>query len=141
MTASALEARIRESFNRQTMMGTIGASLTVIEPGRVVIESPIPDGFRQQHGFAHGGLVFTLADNAGGYAAISALPPDHDVLTLELKINFLNPGGGRLIAEGRVVRAGRRAVVITSDVWAENGAGERRHVATAQGTMIPVTST
>ena len=45
--------------------------------------------------------------------------------------------GDRLVAEGRVVKAGRRIVVVAADVWAETAAG-RKHVAMLQGTMIPV---
>jgi len=32
-----LFARISESFDRQGLMGTLGATLRVVEPGRVVI--------------------------------------------------------------------------------------------------------
>ena len=45
--------------------------------------------------------------------------------------------GDRLVAEGRVLRAGRRIVVVAADVFAEGSSG-RRHVATMLGTMVPV---
>ena len=130
--------RIRESFERQSMMRSIGARLLRVEPGRVAVGGPVGDGFRQQQGFAHAGLVFALGDNAAGYAALSILPEGVEVMTVEMKINLLAPGAGRLVAEGRVIRPGRRLVVVAADVWAEDAAGERRHVAAMQGTMIPV---
>lgn len=132
------DTRIRESFARQSMMASIGATVASVEHGRVVIEAPVGAGFRQQQGFAHGGLVFTLADNAAGYAALSVLPAGGDVMTLELKINFLAPGAGRLVAEGRVLKPGRRVIVVAADVWAVDDAGARKLVAAVQGTMIPV---
>ena len=66
------------------------------------------------------------------------LGPGEEVLTTEMKINLLAPAKGvRLVAEGRVIRSGRRLLVVAAEVWAED-AGERRHVATMLGSMMPV---
>ena len=73
-----------------------------------------------------------------GYAALSVLPAGAEVVTVEMKINLLAPAvGDRLVAEGRVLRPGRRIVVVASDVFAEGPKG-RKHVATMLGTMVPV---
>jgi uncharacterized protein (TIGR00369 family) len=143
MTASTndadIAARIRDSFARQTMLASIGASILSVRPGHMALAAPVGAGFRQQQGFAHGGLIFTLGDCAAGYAALSVMPADVEVMTAELKINLLAPGRGRLVAEGRVLKAGRRLVVVAADVWAEDGEGAaRRHVAALQGTMVAV---
>lgn len=130
--------RVRESFARQSMMGAVGARVVSVRPGRVTLEAPVRPEFRQQQGFAHGGLIFTLGDCAAGYAALSVMPPDVEVMTAELKINLLAPGQGRLVAEGRVLKPGRRLVVVAADVWAEEEDRARRHVAALQGTMVPV---
>lgn len=135
---SAQMERIRASFCSQSLMTTIGAELETVETGRVVIGASVNDGFRQQQGFAHGALVMALGDTAAGYAALSVLPMDKEVMTAELKINFLAPGSGRLIAEGRVLKPGRRLVVVTADVWSQGPNGSRKQVAALQGTMIPV---
>ena len=134
----ATVARIRASFARQSMMATLGAELASVAFGRVTVTAPVLPGFRQQQGFAHGGLIFSLGDTAAGYAALSVLPGDVEVMTVELKINLLAPGAGRLIAEGRVLKPGRRLVVVAADVWAEAEGKARRQVAALQGTMIPV---
>ena len=61
---------------------------------------------------------------------------DEGVLTVELKINLLAPARGeRLIARGRVERAGRRLMVARADVYAVAGDSEA-HVATAMGTYM-----
>jgi acyl-coenzyme A thioesterase PaaI-like protein len=61
---------------------------------------------------------------------------DEGVLTVELKINLLAPARGeRLIARGRVERAGRRLTVARSDVYSVAG-GSETHVATAMGTLM-----
>ncbi|WP_413870799.1 PaaI family thioesterase [Albidovulum sp.] len=136
--AAAGAAKLRDSFARQNLMATFGAALSAIEPGRVVIEAPILDLVRQQHGFGHAGLSFALGDTAAGYAALTLMPPAAEVLTVEMKINLVAPAAGdRLIATGRVVKAGRRLTVVTAEVEAEAGGG-RRTVALLQGTMLPV---
>jgi len=136
--APARVAKIRDSFARQTLMATLDASLAEIGPGVCVIAAPIGPGSLQQHGYAHAGLTFSLADSAAGYAALSLMPEDAEVLSVELKINMLSPAkGDRLVATGRVVKAGRRVVVVQAEVWAEDGDEPPRQVALMQGTMIP----
>ena len=136
--APGLALRIRESFARQTMMATLGASLAQIGAGRVTITAPILPTVLQQQGAAHAGLAFSLGDSAAGYAALSLMPEGAEVMTVEMKINLMSPAlGERLVAEGRVIRPGRRIMVVAADVWAESG-GARKHVAMLQGTMIPV---
>lgn len=132
------EARIRDSFDRQTMMRTLGAELVSVAPGACVIAARILPGSLQQHGAAHAGLAFSIGDSAAGYAALTMMPGDTDVMTVEMKINLMSPAiGDRLVAEGRVIRSGRRITVVAADVWAETG-DMRKHVAMLQGTMIPV---
>ena len=133
-----VETRIRESFAAQSLMETLGARLEALAPGRCTITAPILPGARQQHDFGHAGLTFAIGDSAGGYAALTRIPPPGEVLTAEMKINLMAPAAGdRLVAEGRVVRAGRRLIVVTAEVFAETGR-DRRSVALLQGTMIPV---
>ncbi|MEO3431480.1 PaaI family thioesterase [Pelagibius sp. CAU 1746] len=109
--------RVRDSFDRQTIMGLIGARLTRVEPGEVEIELPFRDDLCQQHGFFHAGVTSTIADSAGGYAAFSLFPADASVLTVEFKINLLAPADGDLLrAVGRVVKPGRTLTVTEAEV-------------------------
>ncbi|WP_374633166.1 PaaI family thioesterase [Paracoccus sp. (in: a-proteobacteria)] len=133
-----IETRIRDSFARQTMMQTLGATLARVTPGQVIITAPILPSVLQQQGAGHAGLAFSIGDSAAGYSALSLMPADADVMTVEMKINLMSPAlGDRLVAEGRVIRPGRRIMVVAADVWAETGT-TRKHVAMLQGTMIPV---
>jgi uncharacterized protein (TIGR00369 family) len=132
------ENRIRDSFARQTMMQTLGAQIDGIAPGKVAITAPILPGSRQQQGFAHAALTFALGDTAAGYAALSVMPEGVEVLTAEIKINLLAPGRGELLrATGRVLKPGRRLVVVTAEVHAIDGGAETL-IAVLQGTMVPV---
>jgi uncharacterized protein (TIGR00369 family) len=130
--------RIARSFAAQTMMHTLGARLTGISHGEVRIEAPILPGLRQQQGFGHAGLTFALGDTAAGYAALTLMRPDQDVLTAEIKINLLAPARGEaLIATGRIVKPGRRLMVVTAEVHARQ-ADTLTLIAILQGTMVPV---
>ena len=133
---AATAARVRESFARQGAMATLGAELGDVAAGRVVICLPIEPRVSQQNGFVHAGVVVAALDSACGYAALTLMPDDAEVLTVELKVNLLAPAGGdRLVAEGQVVRAGRTLTVCRGDAYAEQGS-ERVHVATLLGTMV-----
>jgi uncharacterized protein (TIGR00369 family) len=133
-----MDTRIRSSFDKQTMMATLGASLDQVAQGQVVISAPILPGSRQQHGVAHAALTFALGDSAAGYSALSVMPEGYEVMTAEMKINLLAPGKGAFLrATGRVVKAGRRLVVVAADVHALEGDRETL-VAVLQGTMIPI---
>ena len=112
----SIEARIRDSFDKQTMMQTLGAALDSVTEGRVVITAPILPTSLQQQGAGHAGLAFSIGDSAAGYSALTMMPDGAELMTVEMKINLMAPAiGDRLVAEGRVVRAGRRIVVEVLD--------------------------
>ena len=129
-------AKVRESFAQQSLMSGFDARLDAIAPGKCSISAPIGPGVLQQRGFAHAGLTFALGDSAAGYAALSLMPEEAEVLTVEMKINLLAPAAGaRLLAHGTVVKSGRRLSVVRAEVLALSGE-EERVVALLQGTMI-----
>ena len=130
------ESRVRASFARQTVMATIGATLTKVLPGEVEIVLPFRSDLAQQDGYLHAGIVTTIVDSACGYAAFSLMSVDAAVLTVEYKVNFLAPAQGeRLIARGRVTKAGRTLTVGSGDVFAVRGDQEHM-VATMLATMM-----
>ncbi|MBW6507394.1 MAG: PaaI family thioesterase [Rhodobacteraceae bacterium] len=138
MTHPAL-TRISASFATQTMMHTLGARITALANGGCEITAPLLPEMGQQHGAGHAGVTFALGDTAAGYAALTLMEPGREVMTAEMKINLLAPAAGaQLIARGRVVKAGRRLVVVTAEVEAEAADGTRRLIAVLQGTMVPV---
>ena len=134
----AIEEKVRDSFAKQSMMTSIGTRLDSVGHGKVVISAPILEGFRQQQDLAHGGLVFSLSDTAAGYTALSVMPIDMEVVTVEVKINLMAPAEGRLVATGRVLKPGKCLVVVANDIYAENENGQHIQVAALQCTMIPV---
>lgn len=119
------DERVRASFALQNAMALIKATMPVVEHGCTEIHLPHWSGIDQQHGFIHGGVVGMIADSAAGYAAMTMVPPDASVLTVEYKMNLLAPAGGeRLVARGKVVRPGRTLIVTQAEVFSINGEKE-----------------
>ncbi len=135
------EARVRDSFERQSFMATIGAELVLVAPGEVEIRVPYRKDLCQQHGLFHGGLIGTIADNAAGYASFSLMPPENSVLTVEYKLNLMSPAqGDALISRAHVARAGRRITVCHADVFVVRD-GVEKLCATALGTFMALENT
>jgi uncharacterized protein (TIGR00369 family) len=130
--------RVHASFAKQRLMQTIGAGIDQVAPGRVTLRLPFRDDLTQQHGFLHAGTIAAVADSACGYAALSLMPADAAVLSIEFKVNMLAPAKGEaILARGEVIRAGRTVMVCRADVVSLN-AGEEKLVAAMQGTMMVV---
>ncbi|GGE79787.1 MULTISPECIES: PaaI family thioesterase [Pseudomonadota] len=133
---SDFDTRVRESFNRQKVMRTMGITIAELAPGRIVLEMAHDDALTQQHGFLHAGIVSTALDSACGYAGFSLMPPEAAVLTAEFKINLLNPADGerfRFVAE--VVKPGRTLTVCEARAYAMKGEDEKL-VATMTATLM-----
>ena len=111
------EARVRSSFERQGIMGHIGATLDDVAPGCCEIRLGYRPELSQQHGYFHGGIIGTIADSAAGYAGYSLMPAGSSVLTVEYKLNLMSPAEGEmLVARGHVIRPGRTLVITRADV-------------------------
>ncbi len=135
---TGFEARVRASFALQGAMRLFGAQMTRVEHGRVEIEFPASDAICQQHGFVHGGVIGAVLDSACGFAALTTMPPDTGVLTVEYKINFVSPAlGDRFLTSGSVRKAGRTITLAQGDAFALRD-GERKLVATMTATMMTI---
>ena len=108
---------VTSSFESQTMMRTLGARIHKVEKEKVNIEAPLLPSTLQQQVYAHVGLTFSVVDNSAVFSALTLLPEDQEVITAEIKINLLAPANGELLrTEGRVVKHGKRLVVVTSEI-------------------------
>jgi uncharacterized protein (TIGR00369 family) len=134
----AVEARIRRSFARQGYMTTIGAELVHVAAGEVDIVLPCSERLTQQDGYIHAGVVAGATDSACGYAALTTMEANAEVLTVEFKINLLAPAAGeQLVARGRVLRSGRTLTVCRGDAVTMSD-GEEKHVATLTATLMAI---
>ncbi|WP_394778409.1 PaaI family thioesterase [Undibacterium sp.] len=127
-----------DSFSKQGVMTAWGAQLTEMAPGSCEISIPMGPTVTQQHGYFHGGVIGTIADSAGGYAANTLLMPASECLTAEYKINIVAPGmGDKLVARGKVLKAGKTLVVSSTEVFAVDK-GEEKLCAIMQQTLFVI---
>jgi uncharacterized protein (TIGR00369 family) len=138
----ALWERVQASFVRQGLMAHWGARVLTVASGRVEIELPYSDRITQQQGGFHGGAIGALADISAGYAALTVAGPEFEVTTIEYKVNFLAAfKGGKLLARGEVVRAGRRVIVAGARVLHIDEQGVESDCALMQATFAPIPKT
>jgi uncharacterized protein (TIGR00369 family) len=112
----------------------LGIECTRIEPGYCRLELEfrpelIGDPMRKA---LHGGVISTLIDTCGGAAVWCKVEPMDAVSTVDLRVDFLRPGGQeRIVAEAHVVRVGNRVAVV--DMRAFHPSRPERTIATGKG--------
>ena len=106
-------------------MQHLGFMVTSIEPGYLEGELNLQQIHLQQNGFVHGGVTSTLADIVMGFSAFTLVAEGEGTVTSDLKIAYLRPGiGTKIIAKGRVIKAGNLLHYCESDIYCvhpENG--------------------
>ncbi len=130
-------SKISQSFEKQEFMKTLGAQLDLVEHGKVIISVRLKRSMMQQHGFGHAGVTFSIGDSAAGYAALTQMGENQEVLTSEMKIHLLSPADGKILkAVGSVLKTGKKLIVVKSDIYSIKDEKEKM-VATMLGTMVP----
>jgi uncharacterized protein (TIGR00369 family) len=135
MPPSLDQARV--ALAAQPFSRLLGAHINSFGPDRVELEVPVRPEHRQQHGYAHGGLLGYAADNALTFAAGAVAGPG--VLTAGYTINVLAPViGDRLLARASVTSSGQRLIVTRCELFEPRLDGDRL-CAIAQGTIARTT--
>ena len=130
-------SKISQSFEQQAFMKTLGARLDLVEHGKVIISVRLKRSMMQQHGFGHAGVTFSIGDSAAGYAALTQMGENQEVLTSEMKIHLLSPADGKVLkAVGSVLKTGKKLIVVKSDIYSIKDEKEKM-VAIMLGTMVP----
>lgn len=114
---SARLARAQEAFASVPYALLLGLELGEITADAVTIHLDIRDELRQNQGVVHGGAVASLIDTAAAFAVLTQIEINERVTTTDLTIHYLRPANsGRLSAEARIVRGGRRLFVLSVEV-------------------------
>jgi uncharacterized protein (TIGR00369 family) len=132
MLAAGQQVLASQSFSQW-----LGTDLTAFNDREVELQLTLKENMLQQNGFAHGGIVSYMADNALTFAGGAQLGPA--VLTAEYKINYLRPAVGvKLVARAHVVYAGKTTATCRCDVFSVSEDGVEKVCATAQGTIAKI---
>jgi uncharacterized protein (TIGR00369 family) len=115
--SKAAVMRTRHRLRHSSPVNHFGFVLEKAERGRVVFRMRVLDLHKQVHRVVHGGVLAMLADTAGGFAAFLAAPARAHVVTVEMKMNFLEAvEHGQVKADARVLRQGRNFSVVDCEV-------------------------
>lgn len=116
-----MRAAILETFNRDNPFfpGYLGFRVVDVRRGYSKLEVETRPELSNPSGIMHGGASFGLADTAVAVSLISIYGPGNALLTIEMKINYLEPiFPGLVTAEAFVLRSSRRSAYAEVDIWA-----------------------
>jgi uncharacterized protein (TIGR00369 family) len=99
----------------------VGLKVVESSHGRAVLSLEITDQLKNRRGDAHGGVTATLLDAALGVACRSHQDDWMSEGTVTLNVQFIEPARGTLLAEGRLLRAGRTVAFAEGEVRDQQG--------------------
>jgi uncharacterized protein (TIGR00369 family) len=116
------ERLIQEKFEINHFPRLLGIEIDSVEEGRAVLSVEVHQELKQLQGVMHGGAIASLIDTAVAFAIIGASEPEDRFTTVEMKVNYLSAiREGRVTAEARLIRDGRRIIVAECDVFDDKG--------------------
>ena len=120
--SAEMAAVARRALRQSHAIQFMGFSLEAIDKGWAVMQLKAGTHHKQIHGVVHGGILAALADTVGAMASYTVVPNGTAIVTIEMKINYLEPVPiGRVRAEAQVLRAGRNFIVTECDVFTPAG--------------------
>ncbi|WP_426752795.1 PaaI family thioesterase [Myxococcus sp. Y35] len=106
-------------FTAANFVTDLGIEPTAIRPGEVEARLVVKSRHLQQDGVVHAGVQTTLADHTAGAAAYTVIRKGQRVLSTGFTVHLLQTASGEeLRCKARVLRAGRRLIVVESEVYA-----------------------
>lgn len=95
-------------FSPPPIWNLLGIEVVEMSEGYSRLVMPFNEKLAQPYGIVHGGAVFTLADSAAAVSIASLVGQTKKFVTVEMKINFLEPiREGIIEATAVVLRKGR----------------------------------
>ena len=126
MTEAKLTAaqarRIKKALDSVPYIDLLGIELEEVNSGSATLSFQVRKELTQNHGVVHGGAIASLIDTAMAFAIISILEKGETVTTVDLTISYLRPlTSGRVRAIAKVLRAGRRLITVSAEVFRDDG--------------------
>ena len=128
-----MRALIAGDFPPPPIAELMGFTLVAVDEGYALFRGEPGEQHLNPIGTVHGGFAATLLDSALGCAVHTTLPAGVGYSTLELAVNLvrgITPATGAVLAEGRVIHAGRRTATAEARLTAEDGGALLAHAKT-----------
>ena len=114
-------ARLSSIIKGDPFLGHLGVEVVEIDFGYAKLKMPESGIVLRHGGIVNGGAISALIDAAGGTATATVNRGKNQV-TIELKINFLEPVRmGEMTCVAKVIRGGRNIVVSDMELFDCNG--------------------
>jgi uncharacterized protein (TIGR00369 family) len=109
--------RARDAFASVAYAKFLGLELCELKSGEVTVCLDVRDELKQNHSVVHGGAIASIIDTASAFVILTVIEPNERVTTTDLTIHYLRPiTSGRMLAKARIIRAGRRRLVINVEL-------------------------
>ena len=129
----AQRQRVERALDKVPFAKLLGIQVDSVVAGHAVLTMPVRDDHKQNHGVVHGGAIASLIDSSMAFAIIPLLAENERTTTVDLTIHYLRPlTEGVAKSSARVVRAGRRVIVVAAEVLDH----KERLVATSLSTYL-----
>ncbi len=107
---------LKREITQLPFPSSLGNRVQRLKPGFAEVALKYKKELTQGYGYLHGGVLASLADTAAAFATRTLIEPEDKLVTLELKINYINPAQSDLRALAKVIHKGRRTAVIDVEV-------------------------
>jgi uncharacterized protein (TIGR00369 family) len=132
----ARNAEFARDFQKKIpFVGHLGIEVDSIGDGKAVLSVDVQPGFTNSFGTAHGGLIMSIMDVALCTAARSQHADSIGVITIDISMQFIGVGKGRLVAEARVLKPGRNTVFTEGEIRNTDGSLVAKGIGTVRVRM------
>ena len=126
-------AKLKADAETEPVASFLKMRLLELSPGYARVAVKLTPEYGNFNGMVFGGIIMSVADEAFGYAVNSV---DHPSVATQFNTHFIAAArvGDELIAEGRLLKSGKRVGIAEVTVTNQDG----KLIARATGTTIPV---
>jgi uncharacterized protein (TIGR00369 family) len=129
--------RVEAARDAVPFLKFLGAEVEAVGPGTATLVVDCREELMRNDGILHGGVAASLIDSAFAFAIIPTLAEGERTVTVDMTIHYLRPlSHGRVRASARIVRAGRRVITVSAELFDEND----KLAATALSTYLRITT-
>lgn len=108
----------RNLIKQIPFVSLLGIELVDLEPGKAEVRLKVEDKHMRGGRFVHGGVTASLIDTVTAFAVGSLTESPANAVTVDLTIHYLRPiYDGEIKATANVVRAGKRLLTVSADVF------------------------
>ena len=129
--------RVERMRDAVPFLNHLGIEVESVGRGTATLLLPVREELTRNDGIIHGGAVASVIDSAFAFAIVPLLADNERTVTVDLTIHYLRPlSGGTAKTVARVMRAGRRVITVSAELFDEND----KLAATALSTYLRITT-